>query len=803
MTPEQKQTLENQIKETFQKEKESLAELKKTILSETDETKKQQKLQEIQRLQTEIDSLQKVIDTLSSLSEAEINSLKEKVESINSQINSVKWELWDLKWQIESQESVKKTPTTYEILKDSETSQRILKIIADHPREFKNVQGETPEKKLEYIFQKIRTDIVLFLNNKFLWTESKNTTAYNEVINNTIAPALERNLLQLLKEQWNDANVNMLKRLNKISRNSLQDLFKWVNKFAKKATSSYNQFEWRLNALDYLSVNKWILWNPKQSKVMTSPVSFQNYLNDVRFRAANFSPYSTMSKDQFNSLFWIEEGQTFDFEFSETDKQNVLNNIWNIQVVDNPKTTALITKLIEKPESLLKSTSKLQQQANWLLDIADSVNWVTKRFGMDIIWEVSKLPEQRSWVFKILDFVCKLIWITWGLEWIVKNRRLSRLDMNSEKVNSLSDIMKNYKENSKKHNIEEKSVSITDATSCSTILSEFSVTDYTDKESSTRWDFLRDSMAENMNIKQLNVSVVSEILGESYLIKKTQNWKDVYEIDESKITENEKKKLAHVHIQNMQSHLNNYSDLADFYSTIKSIDDIALCMSAALYATKNDVIEWVKSKVFIPETYYSSSITSVDTTQTSTVDVQTTSELVRTSTQNYSTEITQNQETKIDEKLKNHNSPITLDMIKKVSSEKWIPATYLAAIIENYSWSWTNWLWISTYNPWTVWNTDSGEIKIFSTREEWLAACSDVISQRIQSYKEIYTVEEWQVPPIWLLLANQWPDWKWFLSSQWNYKQNNPYNQNSAPQWAYKTDVNWPKNVESIVESYE
>jgi hypothetical protein len=81
---------------------------------------------------------------------------------------------------------------------------------------------DTPEKKLEYIFAKIRSSIVLFMKNK-LWESSK--TEY--VINNTIAPAFEWSLLELLTIQWNETNVNMLQWIDSISFKKLGDLINW------------------------------------------------------------------------------------------------------------------------------------------------------------------------------------------------------------------------------------------------------------------------------------------------------------------------------------------------------------------------------------------------------------------------------------------------------------------------------------------------------------------------------------------------------------------------------------------------
>jgi hypothetical protein len=55
--------------------------------------------------------------------------------------------------------------------------------------------------------------------------------------------------------------------------------------------------------------------------------------------------------------------------------------------------------------------------------------------------------------------------------------------------------------------------------------------------------------------------------------------------------------LAHSHLINMKTHLEVYKDdqrgidLSDFYQNINSTEDIALCITASLYANAEDVIE--------------------------------------------------------------------------------------------------------------------------------------------------------------------------------------------------------------------
>ena len=590
MTPEKRKQIETQIQSDFSELQKKLENLKNEVKSESDDSKKQEKNAEIQKLEKEADEIKSLIDRLSSLQEEEVLALKTRLE----EYRAYKQEILDVR-QI--------TPTTYELLKDSETCNRLINIISSNKKEFKNVPGDTAEAKLEYVFKKIRNSTVLFMKNK-LWDSPK----AEYVINNTIAPAFEWNLMELLRDQWNETNVSMLKWMDKISFDSFNQLFKWVSKFAKKASWSYNKFSQWMNAIDYLSVHNGILRNPNKSQVLSNPLEFQKYMNDARFSAGSFSPYETIS----DNIFKIDENQTFKFGISLQEKQSVLAEIWNIQVVNNPRTTALITGMLDKPEQFLSKTEWLQQTANGLLDWISSLNSVTKIFWVDILWEITKTPEKRSFWFKIMDFICKLIWITGWLEWIVKKWRLDRMNLTDEKNENISQIFKKYKELA----WDNVSLSITDETSCKTALNDFTVTD-PQNSSSTKWDFLRDSIVENMKVSLISPEIVQQAVEQQklwnaldyYLKKETisKNWKteEKITVDESKFTETDKLNLAHVHLSIMKSHLENYknNDLSDFYANIKSTEDLALCITTSLYADKNDVIEWVKAKVFLPENY--------------------------------------------------------------------------------------------------------------------------------------------------------------------------------------------------------
>ncbi len=617
MTPEEQQKkteLEQKINEEFSQLQQNLWDLKSDIQTETDENKKQEKNKKVQEIESEVSDIKvwkERLERMTSLQEQELLSLKERIESLKSTIQNIRWEVADL------QNEKSPTPTTYELLKNSETYKKLLEAIESNPEKFKNLEKDdewntldTAEKKLEYMFKKIRNSIVLFMKNK-LW-DSENT---EKVINNTIAPAFERSLMELLRDQWNEWNTSMLQWISNISRDSFSKLIDWVSDFATKTRWSYNKFSQWINAVDYLSVHNLVLRKPNKSEVLSNPIKFKEYMNNDRFAADDFSPYTTIS----DNIFMIDENQTFEFGMSLQEKQSVLTQIWNIQHADNPKTAALIAKLVDKPEKFLWATAWLQETANHLLDWAEVISSITAPLWIDILWEITKAPEERSFIYKIVDFVCKLIWITWWLEWIVKKWRLDKMKLTDEKNENISQIFDKYKKSAWQN----QSISVTDEDSCKAALNDFSVTE--DWTSTTKWDYLRDSIADNINLSLISPDVVKQIFENSYeyylkteTITKDWETKEITTVDASKFSENDKKELAHRHLINMKTHLEKYNenDLSDFYTNINSTEDLAICITTALYADKNDVIEWVKAKVFLPENYGTTTATTVESTST-------------------------------------------------------------------------------------------------------------------------------------------------------------------------------------------
>jgi len=741
MTPEQRKIEEDKIKNSFSELQKKLDDLKSNIQSETDESKKQKKQAEIQKMENDLSEMKALIDKLSSLQEQDLQSLKNRIEQYSQVKQDVQGEATELLNQKMS------TPTTYELLKDSETRNKLLNIISSNPKEFSNLPWNTPEKKLEYIFEKIRTNIVLFMKNK-LWNSKK----AEKVISNTIAPAFERNLMELLRDQWNERNVSMLKWIDEISWDSFSNLITWMWNFAKKTKWSFNKFSQWINAIDYLSVHNWALKNPEKSEVLTSPIEFKNYLNNSVFANEKFSPYTLID----NNIFKVDVNQTFDFGISLQDKQNILSQIWNIQVVDSPKTTALIANMLDKPEKLLWAVPGLQNTANHLLDWANALNSVTKLVGLDLLWEITKPPEKRGFWYRIIDFVCKLIWITWWLEWIVKRWRLDRLKLTDEKNESITKIFKEYQNSVWKWN----NISITDANLCSSVLADFALTDI-DKQPTTKWDCLRDVMADNMDISFVSVSVVQQTLWDEYLKKEvsTVNWKQQEKIiiDVSKITEDKKKELAHKHLINMKTHLEwNYDGLKDFYSKIHNTDDLVICMTASLYADKEDVIEWINAGVFLPENYGVTHQGNIDNWNNGWID-------------STLSELTPDEKAEMEKLVEQSKTPNTINYLENATYKKYLniierdlklPKYALECVCRQES------FWWYLYKNWKITWSDEGAQGLFQflpgTANQYM-----VHNELKEKYWKTFTSRnEFLKDP----LATAWA--AWIMYSEFMYKYN-------------------------------
>ena len=127
MTPEERKLEEEQIKNSFSELQKKLDDLKSDIQRETDDSKKQEKQAEIQKMEKDLSEMKTLIDKLSLLQEQDLQSLKTRLEQYSQIKQNVQWETTELLNQKMT------TPTTYELLKNSETYSKLHNIIESNP----------------------------------------------------------------------------------------------------------------------------------------------------------------------------------------------------------------------------------------------------------------------------------------------------------------------------------------------------------------------------------------------------------------------------------------------------------------------------------------------------------------------------------------------------------------------------------------------------------------------------------------------------------------------------------------------
>lgn len=160
------------------------------------------------------------------------------------------------------------------------------------------------------------------------------------------------------------------------------------------------------------------------------------------------------------------------------------------------------------------------------------------------------------------------------------------------------------------------------------------------------------------------------------------------------------------------------------------------------------------------------------------------------------TEVTPEKKQNVDKELTKYKSPLTTDMIIASAKKYSVPITMLMAFMKNDSAYGTTGLGANTHNPGNVWNTDGGGKKDRWTREAGVDAVGELLKWRIDEFKVVYGADK--IPTAEQLAGNKWPDGKWFLSKQGNYRKDNP-----NKQWAYMSADSGPASVQHIQQDLE
>ena len=719
-----------------------------------------------------------------------IDDSKKESETLEQQVKT-KVDSDELRRQVETERYWNNKLHTYEILEWTWLKEKMLKVLADPTfNNYPELKDLTPEKRVEKIFRKINIVLTKFYEKKFNIDSKEKVPEY---ITDVFVPATERYLMDILKETWHENNVNFLWEITKINLESISSLFTGINDFSKKFTVPYTRWKALLNVVDFVSLPK----NQEQTKKLKNPYEvYENLLKDPIFTKVFKSDgensdtvvnINTITWDQFNltDLKTPLSQEELDKKLEEW-KNKMKAELWSIQMVESPDTVKKILWVLDKADSFMTSTKKLWDN---LIDNIDSF-WNMAQAVNNSFWfdarSFLKNLEKKPIIWGIISFVLSLLgfsWWIWGIEKAWKKRKIDR-DLDSTKKDYIEEVYRKYMLNKK-----------IESSTAKDLLNKYWIkvdSKYEDKFA-IDIDLIKSEINEKIweNWELINLSTLNSINTNNFkwknFVEEVKDWKKKTLKLKKSLTESERQNFIEWYVLTI---LNQYKKKNKLES-LKDADSLAFSMIAWVTLNKDDVIDWVEAEVFLPSQFYEKPEWSEWSEDNKPEE--------KAENLNYWEDLSNAKKAVVKWELDSVQSPITTDNIIESSKTYNMPVEYIMAIIKNDSSYWTAWKWAETKNPWNVWNMDDGSTKKFDSWQEWLNAATKVLKDRVDEYQKVYGKEGY--PWIKYLVENRWPDGKWFLSNQKNYKQPNEYRWDQAPYWAYMTAKAGPESVSNIAKN--
>jgi hypothetical protein len=266
--------------------------------------------QQQQELEQKTEELLK-IEQRTSQEEAELLKAEQELESVNQQIEeemaneTTSVAVDTVKNNIES---LKPTTSTYELLKETDTYTRLLKVMdnaafdnyqtpLNNPSSADTEQEKEKklEKRLENVFLKINGTIKNYLLTQF---DIDPTKEIPPVITEVIVPAIEWYLMDFLKYNQHENNVNNLTVANTLSFDGNSPLQQFTNlltsvgNIAGQATVAYNKANSLINAIEFLEVHKKSFTKAQQSEILRNPLQFKEQFLQNPLRTSGKNVYA-------------------------------------------------------------------------------------------------------------------------------------------------------------------------------------------------------------------------------------------------------------------------------------------------------------------------------------------------------------------------------------------------------------------------------------------------------------------------------------------------------------------------------
>lgn len=516
-----------------------------------------------------------------------LNALNADVEQTETK-KETKEGTWAIKNELESQKYEQFPLKTYnEVVKGTELEQRMLKVMS-HP-DFENypeMKGKSPEQRAEYLFRKINVSLCRFYARKL---NIQTIDPVPEYLHKVIVPATEWFLMDILRG-GQENNVQFLGELGKMNFESFSAIFDGVRNFSQKFSDVYAQAKKLIMISDFLSlpVQRGALQKLKNpydfyQKVMKNPIWEQENLDLKTVKMNMFSLEDLKDDANANSEAQLQQGL-----------EVVRASIGSIQMVDsNPDTVKKLLSVVGMSDSFFQKTEVVSDRLLDWMDKFGGIDKTLQSFWLDLFESL----KSSKLVKGVLDFVLGLLWFSGGLDGLQRGwrRREIERNLNPEKKNFISEVMKTYTEKREKSDFSQQ------------IIDQYNVKIKDEEKQKLNIDqnALKTTMLEKLtSVQQINPAVLNTMPSKALFVETVKNseWKDELRVKSDFFSsEVLKQKCLDEYFQVVLPKLVKNED---FVKKLTSAEDLAFAITAGMGIQVDTVVLWMKAEALLPSEFF-------------------------------------------------------------------------------------------------------------------------------------------------------------------------------------------------------
>ena len=524
----------------------------------------------------------------------------------------IKGEIDRYKEELDIHESIlEKEVITYNLLENTELKKTMTEILSNE--EFNKYpelkDKEKPEQRMEIIFRKINRVIWKFYERKFNIKEWESRPEY---LNDIIIPSTEWFLMDLLKNAGNETNIWFLWKISELNLNNIWNLIMDVKSFSEKFTLPYKYAKSLINISDFISLpkNRWALQKLNNPYEFYEKV-FNHVENGVNFWEQDFSTETKWQSDSekinINDIkwdrFWLtcmqSQNQTQEElnQSLEEWKKRIIDNIWNIKMVNNPNTIKKILWVLDKSDWFMQSTQKmwndLLDKVDWFWNVADALESV---IWIDIREEVKDLPL----IWWMINFVLWILWFSWGIEWVERARKRRKVDDQLDETKK-EYISKTYEEYVKNKNVDDNT--------WKTVIANYKL--WLDDNCVNKFaidiNLVRTKIIEKIeeNNSLINLSTLAAVTWNEFTETVKEGDKSYIKLKENEFTDDKKEEFVDKYIVTI---LQNYKNTKKL-EKIEDADTMAFIMISWITVDKKTIMNWVEAEAILPSEFYENEVT--------------------------------------------------------------------------------------------------------------------------------------------------------------------------------------------------